>query len=102
MDLYLRSNWQDNIENSLWLELLQPFTAVKNLYLSEEFESRIMPSLQELVGERMAEVLPTLQNIFLEGLDTSGPVQKAIQQCVARRQASQPIAVSRWDGRGKF
>ena len=99
---YRYSKWQDNIENSLWLELLQPFTAVKNLYLSEEFESRIMLSLQDLVGERMAEVLPTLQNIFLEGLDTSGPVQKASQEFVARRQASQPIAVSRWDGREKF
>ena len=101
---YPRPKWQDNIENSLWLELFQPFTAVKNLYLSEEFEPRIMPSLQELVGERMAEVLPALQNIFLEGLDTSEPaaVQKASQEFVARRQASQPIAVSRWDGREKF
>ena len=107
-DLYIyedplsRPKWQDNIENSLWLELFQPFTAVKNLYLSEEFEPRIMPSLQELVGERTAEVLPTLQNIFLEGLDTSGPVQKASEQFVAARQASQPIAVSRWHRGRKF
>ena len=107
-DLYIYESphqhpkWQDNIENSLWLELLQPFTAVKNLYLSEEFEPRIMPSLQELVGERMTEVLLTLQNLFLEGLDTSGPVPKASEQFVARRQASQPIAVSHWDGRGKI
>ena len=99
---YLYPKWQDNIENSLWLELFQPFTAVKNLYLSKEFEPRIMPSLQELVGERMAEVLPTLQNLFLEGLDTSRPIPKASEQFVARRQASQPIAVSRWDGRGKI
>ena len=94
---YWYSKWQDNIENSLWLELFQPFTAVKNLYLSKEFEPRIMPSLQEVVGERMAEVLPTLQNIFLEGLKRSKPVQKASQEFVARRQASQPIAVSRWN-----
>jgi hypothetical protein len=79
------SNWQDNIENALWLELLQPFTAVKDLYLSKTFEPHIMPSLQELVGERTTEVLPTLQNIFLEGRETSGPVQ-----------ASQPITVTRW------
>ena len=103
-DPFPHSEWQDNIENSLWLELFQPFTAVKNLYLSEEFEPRIIPSLQEVVGERMAEVLPTLQNIFLEGLDsdTSGPVQRAIEQFVARRQASQPMAVFHWDGRGKI
>jgi hypothetical protein len=28
---------RDNVENSLWQELLQPFSAVKNLYLREEF-----------------------------------------------------------------
>ena len=99
---YRFTKWQDSIENSLWLELFQPFTAVKNLYLSEEFKSRIMPSLQEPVWERTAEVLPTLQNLFLEGLDTSGPIQKSSEQFVAARQASQPIAVSRWHRGGKF
>jgi hypothetical protein len=93
-----QSDWQDNIENSLWLELLHPFTAVKNLYLSEEFARRIVPALQELVGGRTTEVLPTLQNIFLEGLQPSGPVQEGIGQFAATRQViSHPIAVSRWD-----
>ena len=101
-DPYPQSNWQDNVENSLWLELFQPFTAVKNLYLSEEFGVRIMPSLENLVGERTAELLPSLRNIFMESLDTSEPVQKAIQQFVSMQQASQPIAVSHWDGCGKF
>jgi hypothetical protein len=90
--------WQDNIENALWLELLRPFTAVKNLYLSEKFASRIMPALQELAGGRSTEVLPTLQNIFLEEPQPSGTVQEGIQQFVAARQVtSHPIAVSRWD-----
>ena len=89
---------QDNIENALWLELLQPFITVKNLYLSEKFASRIMPALQELIGSRTAEVLPALQNIFLETLQPSGTVQAAIQQFVAtRRITSHSIVVSRWD-----
>jgi hypothetical protein len=29
---------------------------------------------QELAGERVTEVLPALQSIFLEDLDPSGPV----------------------------
>ena len=94
--------WPDNIEDSLWLELLRPFAAVKNLYLSKEVQSLIMPFLQTLGGERTAEVLPTLQNVFLEGLKNPGPVRKAIQQFVSARQASRPIAVSSWDGCGKF
>jgi hypothetical protein len=35
---YLQLVWKDDaIENTLWLQLLLPFTAVKNLYLSKEF-----------------------------------------------------------------
>ena len=97
-DLYSPPVWQDNIENALWLELLQPFTAVKDLYLSKKFASRIMPALQELVEGSMTEVLPVLQNIFLEELQLSETIQAGIQQFVATRQATgQPITVSRWD-----
>ena len=102
-DLYIRKvpyqelDWKDDIENGLWLGLLQPFTAVKNLYLSEEFATHIAPAMQELVGDRTTKVLPALQNIYLEGFESSGPVQEGIRQLVAARQvASRPIAVSRW------
>jgi hypothetical protein len=103
-DLYIeegsssRAHWQDKIENAVWLELLHPFRAVKNLYLSERFAPRIVPALQEPVGGRATEVLPTVQNIFLEGLEPSGPIQEGIGKFVVMRQiTSQPIVVSRWD-----
>ena len=90
---YSQPIWKDNIENTLWLELLQPFTGVKNLYLSEKFASLITPALQELTGGSLLSV----QNIFLEELQPSGTVQASIQQFAATRQVSHPIAVSRWD-----
>ena len=105
-DLYIYDDelpppdWKDNIENRLWLELLRPFTAAKNLYLSEDFAPRIGRALQELVQVEggATEVLPTLQVIFLEKLEPSGSVPEGIRQFVAARQAaSHPIAVSRWD-----
>ena len=100
-DFYIddqKLDWQDNIENSLWLELLRPFATVENLYLSKEFARRIVPALQELVGGRTTEVLPALQNIFLEGLQPSGSVQRGIGQfAAARRAIGHPIAVSHWD-----
>ena len=93
-----RPDWQDNIENTLLLELFHPFTSVKNLYLSEEFAGRIVTALQDLVEDRRIEVLPALENIFLEGLEALGPVEKAIGPFVAMRQVTgHPIAVSRWD-----
>ncbi|KAF8488327.1 hypothetical protein F5888DRAFT_1878580 [Russula emetica] len=86
--------WQDDIEDSQWLEVLHPFTAVKCLYLSQAFASRIAPALQELAGE----VLPSLQNLFLEDLHTSGHADEAIGKFVAaRRLAGHPIVFSNWD-----
>jgi hypothetical protein len=82
--------WQDDIESSQWLELLHPFTAVKDLYISSEFTPRIARAL--------TEVLPTLQNLFLEESLPSGNVQETIGKFVAARQlACHPIAVSHWE-----
>ena len=94
------SDWQDDNEVMPWLGLLHPFTAVKNLYLSEQIATCIAPVLQDLVGSRSTEVLPGLENIFLEGgLESSGPVQEGIGQFVAARQVTtHPIAVTRWAG----
>jgi F-box-like len=90
--------WQDDVENRLWLELLHPFAAVKNLHLCEQIVPRLAPALQELVGARTTEVLPTLENMFLEGLQPSGPLQEGIGKFVAARQlTSHPVEVSRWD-----
>ena len=92
---HYRQHWQGNVENAPWLRLLRPFTSVENLYLSEEIVRRVVPALQELVGVRATEVLPALENIFLEEGQRSGPLQEGIQQVVAVRQAAgHPIAVS--------
>jgi hypothetical protein len=103
-DLYIYeapySHYQnDDIENTLWQELIHPFFAVKNLYITEEFAPRFVPVLQELAVDRMTEVLPALRNIFLEGFEL-GPVQEGIGQFVdARRFDGHTIAFSRWDRR---
>jgi hypothetical protein len=65
---YSELDWEDGaIESTLWLRLFLPFTAVKNLYLSVDFEPAIMATLEGLDGGRTAEgeILPNLQNIFV-------------------------------------
>ena len=99
----LQLDRQGDIETDQWMEVLRPFTALKDLYISREFVPRITPTLQELAEGSMTEVLPTLQNLFLqlEGLPSSGAmsVLEDIAQFVTARQLSnQPIALSRWDG----
>jgi len=96
---YWNGVWKnDAIDDTLWLELLLPFTAVKNLYLSKEYAPGIAAALQTLVGDRITEVLPSLRNIFVRRLELSRPFQENIGQFVAARQLSDhPIAISDWD-----
>ena len=72
--------------------------AVKQLYLSEQFAPRIAPALQELTGGRPTEVLPALQNIYLQGSQTSVPVHEGIARFISARQlTNHPVAISVWD-----
>jgi hypothetical protein len=71
---------------------------VKNLYLFKEFAPGIAAALLELDGGRITEVLPSLRNIFVRGLEPSGPFQEKIGQFVAARQlSSHTITISDWD-----
>jgi hypothetical protein len=88
---------QDDIqvETGQWLEVLHPLTAVKDLYISQGFAPRIALTLQELVGGRVAEVLPALQTLHPGVTLPSGPVQESIGKFVAARQlAGCPVTVS--------
>jgi hypothetical protein len=102
--LYISGNqplppqWLDYIEDVQWLDIFYPFTAVKNLYVREEFAQCIAFALQELVVERVIEVFPALETLFLEALQPSGPVQEAIGKFVtARELLGHPVAVSQWN-----
>jgi hypothetical protein len=95
--IYCLPQWQDNAEGLQWLEFFHPFTGVKNLYVAQIFSRFIALALQDLVGERVTEVLPALECLFLGDLHPSGPVEEAIGPFVAARQLlGHPVAVSRW------
>ncbi|KAI9449297.1 hypothetical protein F5148DRAFT_1153184 [Russula earlei] len=80
--------WKDDVESTQWLKLLDPFAAVKKLYLSKQVALLVGYALQELSEDVVAEVLPALQNLFVEDLEPSGTVQEAIDQFVAARLLS--------------
>lgn len=91
----------DDFENSEWLNLLRPFTALKDLYLCSGITRHIVPALQELrlIGGRATGVLPALQTVFLAEPVPSELAQETIGPFIAARQlASPPITISRWDG----
>ena len=90
----------NNASSSQWLDLLRPFTAVEDLYLSKQFSTHIVTALHGIIGEGMTEVLPSLQNIFLERISPldPDPVEEVIGQFAALQPPSSSIAVSQWDG----
>jgi len=91
---WVKPMWQDNILNTQWLQLFHPFGSVKNIFLSDKLVQLVAPALQELTGERVTEVLPALQNLFLQGPEPSETVQEAIGRFIAERQLSDcPVAV---------
>ena len=85
--------WQDGVVMDImqWLHL---FTAVRNLHVCEEYVQHIADALKGLVRERVADVLPALECLFLEDL---GSVEKAIGRFVAARLLlGHRVAVSPW------
>ena len=94
----LSPGWEDDMENSQWLELFHPFTSLKNLYLSQKFIPLVAPALQQLVAESVIGVLPALQNLYLEGLQSLVPIQGIGQFVAARELFNHPVTVTSWDG----
>jgi len=87
----------DTVDHTLWLELLLSFPAVKDLYLAKELAPGIAAALQQLVGRRITEVLPSVRNIFVKGIEPQEPFREHIEEFVAARQLSgHPVAISVW------
>jgi hypothetical protein len=91
--------WQDDIECSQWIELLHPFTAVKDFYISHEFAPRLAPVLQGILEEGVREVLPALQTLYKEE-QLLMPIGTASGDhwgvCCRTIDCRDPIAISRW------
>jgi hypothetical protein len=89
------SGREDDIDGMQWLELFQPFIAVKNLDIATGLDEHIVSALQELNGDRAMEVLPALCSLSFQRPKTmvrSG--WKALEQFVVARQlANHPITI---------
>ena len=91
-------SWEKKTGNTSWFHLVCFFTTIKYMYLSQGVAAHIAPALQELTGVERREVSPALRAIFVERLDSLGPVQDALGLFVAARQllSGHPIDVQCW------
>jgi hypothetical protein len=93
-DISFEPQGKDVMESTQFLEIFQPFTAIRSLYVSRALAPFIAPALQELIGENATEVLPNLCDLALEGSAISGSIQEDIQTFIeARRLSGQPVTV---------
>jgi hypothetical protein len=99
LEIHNPCNWEDDVENVQWLELLHLFPSVMDLVVSEKTFQLVAPALDELAGDSVMEVLPALQNIFLQGPQSSKPNKKDIGRFIATRHLfGRPVTVQHRDG----
>jgi hypothetical protein len=96
--------WKDVKDNPdpRWLELLRLFNTVKDLRLSY-YIAHIAEVLRRLPVEQVTEVLPTLENLFISGIEPSGPMREAILGFSdARELSGYPVSIYDWEGGEKI
>jgi len=81
-----------------WLQLLQLFNSVKDFRLSKTIALRVAKALGGLPVERVSEVLPALEAVFISRLESFAPMKDAISEFAAARQHSgHPVSFCNWD-----
>ena len=83
-----------------WLNLLHLFNtvAVKDLRLCKSVALPVARALRGLPAERVTEVLPALENVFISEPEPFGPVKEAISEFADARQLSgHPVSIYNWE-----
>jgi len=105
IDVLMLYTLKDHIDgpDPQWLELLRLFNTVKDLRLSTFTALHIAQTLRALLVERVMEVLPALENVFIAGLEPSGRVREAISEFAdARRLSGHPVSIHDWEYEVRF
>jgi F-box-like len=90
-----------DMDSAQWLEILQLFPAVRTLRISNDLVPLIVPALNELSGDMIVGVLPSLHDLFigafssLEPLSSPWAIEKE-QFITARQLANRPVTVHTW------
>jgi hypothetical protein len=83
-----------DMDNAQWLELFQPFTAVRTLRIYHKDHSLALSALQGLSGGSATQVLPALEELQLSWYRASQLDNWPF--IVARQRSDHPVVVRRW------
>ena len=87
----------NGIDPTQFLELFHPFPAMQRLHIDSNLVPLVARALQELTGESVTEVLPSLHTLVFKGSSPSGSMQKDIQGFIAARQNSDHPVHVEWE-----
>ena len=80
----------NGLDPTLFLDLFDPFPALRHLHIYGELRPLVTRALQELTREKATEVLPSLRRLVFEG----PPIQKDMQGFItARQNSNHPVDV---------
>lgn len=84
-------------ENFLWLDLLRPFSAVKDLDIDNKILIPVAYTLKEVAKERMTEIFPAIQELSIGEHLPSRSVLRAFEEfAAARRLFTRLVRPHRW------
>jgi hypothetical protein len=87
-DKYLYSKGRDDVTVE-WRHLLHRFSTVQTLHVHQELAAHVARALEDITGQMVAEVLPSLDLIYLAGRRASS-VKRFV---AARRLSGRPVTV---------
>ena len=86
------------INPTLFLELLDPFSALQYLHIYGGLRPLVARALRELTVESATEALPSLRSLVFQGPSQSESIQKDIEGFItARQNSNHPVDVE-WKG----
>jgi len=99
LEFMAEEKWQELVDDPGWLELLDPFVSVKSLYIDDRLGLILSAVLGKVTEERVTEVLPALQNLFIRDFS---PLDEFVEENItpfisARQLYDHPIVAQPWE-----
>ena len=91
--------WASDTRNTPMQEILYPFTAVTDIFISEYMVTKVSRCMEGLSEERTTAMLPALRNIFVAKLQSQEKcTNDAIQEFIAAKGlAGHPVTLHPWE-----
>ena len=89
----LSPDWQNDVDDMVWRDLLRPFNGVKKLYIGYPFASQLSSAMQSDGPQLVLELLPELQELEAE-VEIAETDEVFAAFIDARQLASRPVRLS--------